>query len=106
MVALKSLFLALTAVSGVVSAPFDFLLERDEEYNSTLLEKRAVTPNSSGNAQGYFYSWWSDGGGDATYTNLEGSRYTVNWRNSGNLVGGKGWNPGTGRYVIKGRDII
>lgn len=53
MLALKPLILALTAVTGVIGAPFDFLSERDEADNSTALEKRAVTPNSSGTAQGY-----------------------------------------------------
>lgn len=100
MVGIKSFLLAFTAVTGVISAPFDFLHERDDADNSTLIEKRAVTPNSEGYNNGYFYSWWSDGGGDATYTMGAGSRYSVTWRNTGNFVGGKGWNPGTGRYVF------
>lgn len=49
---------------------------------------------------GYFYSWWSDGGASATYTNLPGGKYSVSWSNGGNLVGGKGWKPGaTARYA-------
>jgi hypothetical protein len=32
-----------------------------------------------------------------SYTNQAGGRYTVTWQAGGNLVGGKGWNPGTGR---------
>ena len=99
MVGIKSLLLALTAVASVVAAPFDVLTERDDADNSTLIEKRAVTPNSEGTHNGYFYSFWSDGGGDVTYTNGAGSRYTVNWRNTGNFVGGKGWNPGAARTI-------
>jgi len=104
MVAIKSLLLALTAVTSVIAAPFDFLHERDEADNSTLIEKieKRSTPSAEGTHNGYFYSWWTDGGGDATYTNLEGSRYTVTWRNTGNFVGGKGWNPGTGRTINYG----
>lgn len=103
MVAIKSLLLALTAVTSVIAAPFDFLHERDAD-NSTLIEKieKRSTPSAEGTHNGYFYSWWTDGGGDATYTNLEGSRYTVTWRNTGNFVGGKGWNPGTGRTINYG----
>lgn len=64
------------------------------------LEKRQNTPNSSGTHDGFFYSWWSDGASPATYTNLAGGKYSVTWQNGGNLVGGKGWNPGVeSRYL-------
>jgi endo-1,4-beta-xylanase len=101
MVGIKSLLLAFTAVTSVMSAPFDFLHERDEADNSTLVEKIEArsTPSGEGTNNGYFYSFWTDGGGDVTYTNGAGSRYTVNWKNTGNFVGGKGWNPGNGRFV-------
>ncbi|KAF1835867.1 endo-beta-1,4-xylanase [Decorospora gaudefroyi] len=101
MVSFKSLLLALTAASSALAAPFDTLYERDDG-NATALERRQMTPNSSGNHNGYFYSWWSDGGGSATYTMGEGSKYSVTWRNTGNFVGGKGWNPGTGRTINYG----
>ena len=95
MVSLKSLILAVSAATSVIAAPFDFLHERDDE-NSTLAT-RQVTQNEEGYHNGYFFSWWSDGGGYAQYTMGEGSRYDVTWRDTGNFVGGKGWNPGTGR---------
>lgn len=98
MVSLKALFVALTAVSGVLAVPFDFLHERDDGNSTEALEKRS-TANSVGTHNGYFYSWWTDGGGSATYTMGEGSRYSVSWQNTGNFVGGKGWNPGNGRSV-------
>ena len=46
------------------------------------------------------YSWWSDGGSPVTYTNGPGGSYSVNWQSGGNFVGGKGWNPGSARYVL------
>lgn len=95
MVSLKSLLVAAAAVTTALGRPFDFLDERDD--NSTSIEARQVTGNSEGYHNGYFYSWWSDGGGQATYRMGEGSHYEVQWRNTGNFVGGKGWNPGTGR---------
>ncbi len=99
MVSLKTLLVALTAATGVLAAPFDFLHEGDDGNSTEALAKRS-TPNSVGTHNGYFYSWWTDGGGSATYTMGEGSRYSVTWQNTGNFVGGKGWNPGTGRSVL------
>jgi endo-1,4-beta-xylanase len=99
MVSFKSLLLALTAAATAFAAPLDVLEERSD-VNATLLSKRQNTANSVGTNNGYFYSWWSDGGGSAVYTMGAGSQYAVTWRNTGNFVGGKGWNPGTGRYVF------
>jgi endo-1,4-beta-xylanase len=102
MVSFTSLLLACSAAVGVLAAPFDNVLIEREDVNVTALEKRQVTANSEGYHNGYFYSWWSDGGGYAQYTMGEGSKYSVNWRNTGNFVGGKGWNPGTGRTINYG----
>jgi len=59
------------------------------------------TASSSGTSNGYYYSWWTDGAGQASYTNCAGGTYGLTWSgNNGNLVGGKGWNPGTATRVI------
>ena len=98
MVAFKSLFLAFATIAGVLSRPFDFLDELEDDGNATsTLEARQITGNGEGYHNGYFYSWWSDGGGYAQYTMGAGSQYAVTWRDTGNFVGGKGWNPGNGR---------
>ena len=84
-----SLLAACALVSGAAAAP----------GLSGLSERQSSTPNGEGTHDGYFYSWWSDGSSPVTYTNLAGGSYSVDWQSGGNLVGGKGWNPGTGRYV-------
>ncbi|CAN6659839.1 hypothetical protein TRVA0_032S00122 [Trichomonascus vanleenenianus] len=76
-------------VAGALAFPF----------NPEELAKRDVTASSTGTNNGYYYSFWSDGNGDVTYTNGDGGSYTVDWTNCGNFVGGKGWNPGSAQEV-------
>ncbi|KAG5804667.1 hypothetical protein H9Q74_010807 [Fusarium xylarioides] len=102
MVSFKSLLLAASALTGALARPFDFLDEQDDGNSTSVLEAHQVTGNSEGYHNGYFYSWWSDGGGYANYRMGEGSHYQVDWRNTGNFVGGKGWNPGTGQTINYG----
>jgi len=57
------------------------------------------TPSSTGTNNGYYYSFWTDGGGNVNYQNGAGGSYSVQWSNVGNFVGGKGWNPGAARAI-------
>ncbi|KAL9943318.1 hypothetical protein ACHAPW_008950 [Verticillium nonalfalfae] len=104
MVSFRSLLLAASALTAVLGRPFDNFDGPDVNITDAgeLLERRQVTANSEGTHNGYFYSWWSDGGGQVTYTMGAGSRYSVTWKDTGNFVGGKGWNPGTGRTINYG----
>ncbi|KAI9705754.1 MAG: hypothetical protein M1820_005002 [Bogoriella megaspora] len=86
MVRLSSTLLALSSVAGVFAHPFELM-------------SRAGTPSSTGTNNGFYYSWWTDGGASATYTNGPAGQYSVTWQNGGNLVGGKGWNPGAARAI-------
>ncbi|KIL90649.1 endo- -beta-xylanase [Fusarium avenaceum] len=92
MVAFTSIFAGLTLVAGSLAAP-------TEEGMFSKISKRAGTPNSSGMNDGFYYSWWSDGGADATYTNGAGGSYSMEWKDGGNVVGGKGFNPGKARTI-------
>lgn len=69
--------------SSIESAPALSLIERDTSV--------------TGIHNGYYYSWWTDGGATTTYSNGPGGQYSVKWSGKGNLVGGKGWNPGSAK---------
>ncbi|KAK0701608.1 family 11 xylanase in complex with inhibitor [Lasiosphaeria miniovina] len=59
------------------------------------------TPTGTGTDNGFFYSFWSDGGGQVTYNNKPGGEYSVSWSGgNGNFVAGKGWNPGGAKTVV------
>jgi hypothetical protein len=90
MVSFSSLLLACSAVTA-------FAAPSDQSIAERSLSERS-TPSSTGTSGGYYYSFWTDGGGDVTYTNGDGGSYTVEWTNVGNFVGGKGWNPGSSQY--------
>lgn len=84
MLSLSTLFIAFSAVTGAFAA-------RGE------VSQRSGTPSSTGTNNGYYYSFWTDGGAAVTYTNGAGGQYSVTWSGNGNFVGGKGWNPGAAR---------
>ncbi|KAF2757981.1 glycoside hydrolase family 11 protein [Pseudovirgaria hyperparasitica] len=74
-------------------------IDANASFNETI-SPRAGTPSSTGTNNGFYYSWWTDGGADATYTNGPGGQYSIKWGPGGNLVGGKGWNPGSNTRAI------
>jgi endo-1,4-beta-xylanase len=96
MVSFTSLLLiAASVISGVVALPTE--IETDPNLNSTLVA-RGGTESSTGINNGFYYSFWTDGAGQVTYTNGAAGQYSVQWSGSnGNFVGGKGWNPGSDR---------
>lgn len=70
-----------------------------------LIPRQGSTPSSTGISNGYYYSFWTDGASQVTYTNGEGGSYSVQWSgNAGNWVGGKGWSPG-GKRSVSSRQV-
>jgi len=51
--------------------------------------------SGSGENDGFYWHFWTDGVGEVNYENGPEGLYTLNWNNSLNFLGGKGWNPGT-----------
>ena len=59
-----------------------------------------ITTSETGTNNGFYYSFWTDGASQVTYTNGDGGRYSVEWSgNAGNWVGGKGWSTGSDRAI-------
>jgi endo-1,4-beta-xylanase len=93
MVAFTSLLVGLSAILGASAAPASTTTTTD-------LATRGVHPRAEGTHNGFFYSFWTDGGSQVTYTNGNAGSYSITWQSGGNFVGGKGWNPGTTTRVV------
>ncbi|KAH6660501.1 putative endo-1,4-beta-xylanase A [Truncatella angustata] len=95
MVSASSFFVACTAIVGALAAPFAEL-EPLDGLHEKIVER---TPAGTGTSNGFFYSFWTDGGGSVTYNNGAAGSYDVSWSNVNNFVAGKGWNPGSARVI-------
>jgi endo-1,4-beta-xylanase len=95
MVSFTSIITAAVAATGALAAPATDLATR----STTELSARGGTPSSAGMNNGCYYSWWTDNGAQATYTNGAKGQYSVTWQSGGNTVGGKGWKTGSPRTI-------
>ncbi|ORY70989.1 concanavalin A-like lectin/glucanase domain-containing protein [Pseudomassariella vexata] len=67
---------------------------------SVLIQGAFTAPGELIDRQGgYYYSFWSEGGGNFRCTNGAGGQYSATWSGTGGFVCGKGWSPGGSRQV-------
>jgi hypothetical protein len=62
---------------------------------------QTITSNQTGTHNGFYYSYWKDGG-SASMTLGSAGNYSVNWNlgNQYNFVGGKGWSTGSSARIV------
>lgn len=84
MLSFTALFTACAVITSTLAFPWTA-----DQFNTTLTP-RAGTPSETGTNNGFYYSFWTDGGGDVTYTNGDAGSYSVQWTNCDNFVAGKG----------------
>lgn len=87
MVSLSKLVIGASAVTSVFAAPPNFELDK----------RQTITTSQTGTNNGFYYSFWTNGGGTVDYTNGNAGEYSVTWQNNGDFTAGKGWNPGSAR---------
>lgn len=80
--------LVLTSVAGAAAL-----------FTSQADAQQCLSSSQTGTHGGYYYSFWTDGGGSVSFCLQNGGRYTSQWSNVGNWVGGKGWQTG-GRKTV------
>jgi endo-1,4-beta-xylanase len=68
-------------------------------WGSAANAQQCLTSSQTGTNNGFYYSFWKDSPGSVQFCLQSGGRYTSQWSNVNNWVGGKGWQTGSRRNV-------
>lgn len=60
---------------------------------------QTITSNQTGTNNGFYYSFWTNGGGSVSMTLGSAGNYSSNWSNAGDFTMGKGWSTGSARNI-------
>jgi hypothetical protein len=66
----------------------------------TATAQQICNDNQTGSQGGYWYTFWTDGGGSVCMNLGSGGQFSVDWSNCGNFVCGKGWSSGSESRTI------
>lgn len=61
---------------------------------------QTISSNQTGTHNGWYWSFWTEGGGTASMTLGAGGNYSTTWSNIQNFTAGKGWRTGTRDRVV------
>ncbi|KAL1863205.1 Endo-1,4-beta-xylanase 2 [Paecilomyces lecythidis] len=87
MVSLSKLILSYSMIIGALAIP------------GANNKRQTITTSQTGTNNGYYYSFWTNGGGVVDYTNGAAGEYSVTWENCGDFTSGKGWSTGSARDI-------
>ncbi|KAJ6114516.1 hypothetical protein N7486_000294 [Penicillium sp. IBT 16267x] len=91
MKSITTFLVASATVMGVMAVP--------GEYHKRHDKRQTITSSSTGTSGGYYYEFWTNGGGTVDYTNGNSGEYSVTWENCGDFTSGKGWETGSARDI-------
>jgi endo-1,4-beta-xylanase len=72
MVFFSSLLLSVSAFAAALAHPTELAKRSPGE----LIERQTITASQTGTSNGFYYSYWSDGGGSGTFTLGSAGQYT------------------------------
>ncbi|KAJ5930058.1 hypothetical protein N7466_005551 [Penicillium verhagenii] len=91
MKSITTFLVASATMMGVMAVP--------GEYHKRHDKRSTITSSATGTSGGYYYEFWTNGGGTVDYTNGDLGEYSVSWTDCGDFTSGKGWSTGSDRDI-------